>query len=55
MFLKRYFLADTFVVSGTSGITAPTICGKNAGQHSKCAFDSAEVNSISTNHRLWLI
>jgi len=25
--------ADTFVVSGTSGITSPTICGKNAGQH----------------------
>lgn len=24
---------DTFVVSGTSGITSPTICGKNAGQH----------------------
>lgn len=24
---------DTFVVSGTSGLTSPTICGKNAGQH----------------------
>jgi len=24
---------DTMIVTGTSGITTPTICGKNAGQH----------------------
>ena len=26
---------DSFVVTGTSGLTSPTICGKNTGQHSK--------------------
>ena len=26
---------DSFVASGTSGITTPVICGLNAGQHSK--------------------
>ena len=26
---------DTFIAKGTSGITTPTICGLNAGQHSK--------------------
>ena len=43
------------MVSGTSGITSPTICGKNAGQHSKCAFNSAGVNIISTCHGPCLI
>ena len=55
MFLKQYSFADTFVVSGTSGITSPTICGKNGGQHSKCTFDLAGVDSISTCHGHWLI
>ena len=26
---------DSFVVTGTSGLSTPTICGKNTGQHSK--------------------
>ena len=26
---------DSFVASGTSGLTSPVICGLNAGQHSK--------------------
>ena len=29
---------DSFVVTGTSGLTTPTICGKNSGQHSKTFF-----------------
>ena len=29
---------DSFVVTGTSGLTSPTICGKNTGQHSKMSF-----------------
>ena len=26
---------DSFVVTGTSGLSTPVICGKNTGQHSK--------------------
>ena len=29
---------DSFVVTGTSGLTSPTICGKNSGQHSKALY-----------------
>ena len=26
---------DSFVITGTSGLSSPTICGKNTGQHRK--------------------
>ena len=29
---------DSFVVSGTSGLSTPVICGSNAGQHSKLLY-----------------
>ena len=29
---------DSLVVSGTSGLTSPVICGMNTGQHSKSIF-----------------
>ena len=31
---------DSLVVSGTSGLSTPVICGSNAGQHCKTHIDS---------------
>ena len=36
---------DSFVASGTSGITSPVICGMNAGQHSKYFYTSSIISS----------
>ena len=30
---------DSLVVSGTSGLSTPVICGSNAGQHSKFVIE----------------
>ena len=36
---------DSFVASGTSGITSPVICGSNAGQHSKYFYTSSVISN----------
>ena len=38
---------DSFVASGTSGITSPVICGSNAGQHSKYFYTSSIIKAIT--------
>ena len=38
-YFKQFSFTDSFKVSGTSGLSTPIICGSNAGQHSKFAFN----------------
>ena len=38
---------DSFVASGTSGITSPVICGSNAGQHSKYLYTSSIIKAVT--------
>ena len=47
MSFKHFSFTDSFKVSGTSGLSTPIICGSNAGQHSKFAFNESIANHSS--------
>ena len=51
-YFKQFPFTDSFKVSGTSGLSTPIICGSNAGQHSKFAFNE---NIANHSRRVFLL
>ena len=57
-YFKQFSFTDSFKVSGTSGLSTPIICGSNAGQHSKFAFNESIANlssRIFLLRQIWIV